>query len=92
MTSCGDVLSVKTGKVVTTVPGVGADEIWLNQGDGRVYFGNDNLAVVDAETYQVITTIAVGPTHSVAAESENNHVFVPVTGVGVKVYAEPDDE
>jgi hypothetical protein len=92
MTSCGDVLSVKTGAVVTTVPGVGADEIWFNQGDGRVYFGNDNLAVVDAETYQVITTIAVGSTHSVAADSENNHVFVPVTGVGVKVYAQPDDE
>jgi hypothetical protein len=30
MTSCGDVLAVATGVVVTTVSGVSADEIWFN--------------------------------------------------------------
>jgi YVTN family beta-propeller protein len=71
---------------------VAGDEIWFNSGDGRVYFGSDPVSVVDAETFQVITNIPVGPTHSIAANSENNHIFVPVTGVGIKVFAESSDE
>jgi hypothetical protein len=38
------------------------------------------------------SSITVGRTHSVAANSENNHIFVPVTGVGVKVFSESDDQ
>src|SRR5262249_7243639 len=49
MTSCGDVLDVATGNVVTTVKGVAADEIWFNSGDERVYFGRNPAFVVDAE-------------------------------------------
>jgi hypothetical protein len=92
ITSCGVVLSVKTGGTLATINGVAGDEVWFNRGDERVYFGLNPLGVVDAETYQVITTITVGPTHSVAANSENNHIFVPVTGVGVKVFSESDDQ
>ena len=92
MTSCGVVLDVKTGGTVKTISGVGGDEIWFNAGDDRVYFGADPVSVVDAETYQVITYIPVGPTHSVAANRENNHIFVPVTGVGIKVFTESSDQ
>jgi hypothetical protein len=92
ITSCGVVLSVKTGGTLATINGVGGDEIWFNRGDGRVYFGGDPLGVVDAETYQVITSFSAGNTHSVAADSENNHIFVPVVGVGVKVFSESDDQ
>jgi hypothetical protein len=40
ITSCGDVVDIGTGSLVTTVTGIGpADEIWYNPGDERVYFG-----------------------------------------------------
>ena len=49
-----------------------------------------------------ITTLKVGQifatqpppnqiTHSVAVDSENNHIFVPVSNVGVKVYTDDED-
>jgi hypothetical protein len=86
MTSCGVVLDANTGGTVATIPGVSGDEIWFNSGDGRVYFGNQPVFVVDAETLQVITSFDAGDTHSIAANSENNHIFVPVTSVGVVVF------
>jgi hypothetical protein len=101
MTSCGDVLDIKTGgRIVTNVPGVTADEIWFNPGDERVYFGRNPAYVVDAETYQQIVNpsnpngppIPAGATHSVAADSENNQIFIPVTGQGVKVYTDDQDK
>jgi hypothetical protein len=93
MTSCGDVLSAKTGDFLTTVtPAVAGDEIWYNPGDNHVYFGNQPMFVVDATSYPVIASIDAGDTHSLAANSENNHIFVPVTGVGVVVYADDEDQ
>jgi hypothetical protein len=103
MTSCGDVLDIRTGAVVHTVTGVGGDEIWFNSGDERVYFGGGlnriSVPVVNGVTpYNLITTLTVGTsavtpahtTHSVAADSENNHIFVPVSHEGVKVYTEDE--
>ena len=40
----------------------------------------------------MITSIAVGPTHTLAVNSEKNHIFVPVTGAGVKVYTDDGDK
>jgi len=106
MTSCGDVLDIATGKVVHTVAGVGGDEIWFNPGDERVYFGGGkdriSVPVVSAlAPYNVVTTLVVGliavapapnhTTHSVAADSELNRIFVPVSHEGVKVYTEDRD-
>jgi hypothetical protein len=95
VTSCGDVVNVKTGGVVTTIAGAGGDEIWFNPGDDRVYFGNFfAIPVVDTDTWTLLTTIPVGQavpppvqfTHSVAADSVNNRIFVPVSNAGIKVY------
>jgi hypothetical protein len=59
------------------------------------------------QPFDLITTLTVGvivvpppppfnplnhTTHSVAADSENNHIFVPVSHEGVKVYTEADDD
>ena len=101
MTSCGDVIDIAGAKIVTTVLGVGGDEIWYNAGDERVYFGGGTnrigVSVVDANTYRLLTTLTVGQlipapgtnqtTHSLAADATNNQVYVPVTGVGVEVWA-----
>jgi hypothetical protein len=102
MTSCGDLVDIATGKVLNTIRGVGADEIWYNRGDERVYFagGTDRISVnvVDTDINLPITTFTVGrilaapdvsqTTHSVAADAANNHIFVPVTGVGVQVWTD----
>ena len=107
VTSCGDILSVATGAVLRTVAGLGGDEIWFNQGDDRVYFGGGldriSVPVLDTETNRLVTTLTVGlllppppanshTTHSVAADSENNRIFVPVTHEGVKVYTDAKRE
>jgi len=106
VTSCGDIIRVRDGKVLKTVPGVGVDEIWFNPGDERVYFAggtdfinNPSVPVLDTETDTVVATIVVGTpppplrfTHSVAADSERNRVFVPISGVGVKVYSQERDD
>ncbi len=92
ITSCGVVIDVRTGGTVATIAGASGDEIWFNSGDERVYFGTDPMAVVDPETNDVVTFISTGPTHSVAADSENNHIFVPVINVGVKVFTESEDQ
>jgi hypothetical protein len=107
MTSCGDVLDIATGKVLHTVtPTVSGDEIWFNPSDERVYFGGGtdriSVDVVDALRYNVVTVLTVGliatppapshTTHSVAADSELNRIFVPVTHEGVKVYTHGEDE
>ena len=100
MTSCGDVIDIATGKVLTTVKGVGGDEIWYNSGDQRVYFGGGtdriSVSVVDVNSNALLTTFVVGQilaapavsqrTHSVAADAGNNKVFVPVAGVGLQVW------
>jgi len=105
-TSCGDIIRIKDGKVLTTIPGVGIDEIWFNPGDERVYYaGGPNfifdptVPVVDTETNTVIAVLPVGTpppplrfTHSVAADSETNRIFVPISGVGVQVWTHGEDE
>jgi hypothetical protein len=120
MTSCGDVLDIASGMVVTTAPKVSpADEIWYNPGDERVYFGGITSApVVSGEPPYA----AIGPpvpctaplampspipwcgslvpppgvshtSHSIAADSENNHIFLPVSNTGVLVFtAEKSDD
>lgn len=105
MTSCGDILTIANGSIQHTA-GVGADEIWFNRGDDRVYFGGGldriSVPVVSAlPPFSLLTTLTVGvietapapshTTHSVAADSENNHIFVPVSHEGVKVYTDDQD-
>jgi DNA-binding beta-propeller fold protein YncE len=102
VTSCGDVIRVTTGNVLTTVAEVGADEIWFNPGEERVYFGGfqaTKVPIVNTDNNKLVATLVVGQinpmppppsqtTHSIAADSENNLIFVPVSNAGVKVYTD----
>lgn len=92
ITSTGVVFDAKTGATLATIAGVAGDEIWFNPGDNRVYFGNEPVFVVDASTLSIVTSFDAGDTHSIASDSENNHTFVPVTDVGVKVFTESEDQ
>jgi hypothetical protein len=110
VTSCGDVIRVAAGDVLTNVADVGGDEIWFNPGEERVYFGGftitdadgkrtSNVPILNTDNNRVVATLLVGQinatppppsqsTHSVAADSQNNLIFVPVTNVGVKVFTD----
>jgi len=99
MTSCGQVIDARNGNrladsnaiwtvYLNAIP-IGGDEIWFNPGDNRYYFGSANVGVVDAETNRALGFLATGvPTHSIAVDSQNNHIFVPATGIGVEVFAQ----
>src|SRR5262249_46828667 len=101
MTSCGDVLEVATGTVKAHVTGVAADEIWFNSGDNRVYFGRTTPFIVSAlPPFNLLGTLPTTPpplaanqtTHSIAADSENNRIFVPFANLGVMVFTADQDK
>lgn len=84
-----------TGKIITTIADThGADEVWYNPGDNHFYAPSGQnptptLSVIDATTGKLLYNLPAGPTsHSVAAYSGNNHVFVPIS---VPTPASPGD-
>jgi hypothetical protein len=87
MTSCGAAIDARTGNTLASVTVPSGDEIWFNPSENRYYFGNVSLGVIDAETNQLIGYVTDSGGHTLAVDSNNNQIFVPVTGVGVKVFA-----
>ena len=92
MTSCGVAVDGTLGNIVASVltPTSAAptgDEIWFNPGDNRYYFGAANVAVIDAATNNFLGYLTSSGGHSIAVNSNNGNIFVPVTGVGIKVFA-----
>jgi hypothetical protein len=101
------VMDARDGSTVATITEVGgSDEVWFNPGDGRYYLAARGmtsnglrtgtptpvLGVIDADSNEWITNIPTGPnSHSVAANPINNHIFVPLRGKGVAVFAHDDD-
>jgi hypothetical protein len=80
MSSCGDVIDIAGGKVLTTIAGVGGDEIWFNPGDEHVYFGGSagatnriGVSVVDANANQLLTTLTVGKIVAAPGVSQTTH-------------------
>src|SRR5258708_12609293 len=79
-------MSADDGPIVREILAIGGnDGFWLNRGDRRYYLaardnpGGPKLGVVDAETNQLITAVTTAfNAHSVAADRQNNHVFVPL--------------
>jgi len=107
MTSCGDVITIATGAIVHVAGvggdeiwfNRGDERVYFGGGVDRI-----SVPVVSAlPPYNLMTTLVVGQilvpppnaanhtTHSVAADSELNRIFVPVTHEGVKVYTDDRD-
>lgn len=87
MTSCGDVIDARTGKLLASAKLSAGDEIWFNPGDNRYYIGNANLGVIDAETNEFLGYITNQGGHALAVDSNTNTVYAPSTGAGIKVFA-----
>ncbi|HYR35688.1 MAG TPA: hypothetical protein VEQ87_15465 [Burkholderiales bacterium] len=69
---------------------VGTDEVWFNKGDGRYYTGSNRncapagcpaqaavLGVIDGTSVLIETIPQSSGSHSVAADSRRNRIFVP---------------
>jgi len=62
---------------------VGSDEVWFNKGDGRYYTGTNRqpggavLGVIDSTSVLIETIPQSSGSHSVAADSKRNLIFVP---------------
>ena len=82
------VIDDRTGNPVSggVLPGLaGADEMWFNPGDNHYFFartGAASLGVADAgPPPSVDSSATTGPgSHSVAADSRRNQVYVPIRG------------
>ena len=74
-TSCGDVINIGSGKVLTTVGSVGGGEIWFNHGEERVYFGGFQairVPILNTDNNELVTTLVVGQINpNPPAESDN---------------------
>jgi hypothetical protein len=59
-----------------------SDEVWFNPGENRYYLAENApqaLGVIDAQTLAFVENVQTGVgAHSVAADSTNNHIFVPI--------------
>jgi len=86
--SCGLIISFKNGAIIANFPAAGgADEIWFNPGDCHYFLADSTpalLGVIDSgpkknPSVDLSTKTGVG-SHSVAADSETNLVYVPIRG------------
>src|SRR5579885_1352505 len=90
------IIDAMSGHVVASIGQVnGCDEVWYNPVDHRYYlaaFTNASgpvLSIVNADTHAWIANLPTVPkAHSVAADAQNNHIFVPLSGQGIAVYAQ----
>ena len=78
------VINAKSKKQTPVTGITGSDEVWFNKGDRRYYTGSNRqpggavLGVIDAKKNLLIETVPQSSgSHSVAADSELNRIFVP---------------
>jgi hypothetical protein len=84
------VIDGTSGKILATITTVGGvDETWYNPTDNRYYLAARDmptgpvLGVIDAKTNQWLQNVPTNAnSHSVAVDSGNNHVFVPMQSGG----------
>ncbi len=89
LTNNSQIISANDGTLLAEFPQTsGADQIWYNQGDGRVYLagrnnpasaGGPSLGVIDALTNTFVTNIPTDASaHSVAADARTGNIYVPL--------------
>jgi DNA-binding beta-propeller fold protein YncE len=97
------ILDAIHGTLVATLPQIGgSDEVWFNPRDQHYYLAANNwtatglkggallpaLGIVDADTNTWLENVpTIMGAHSVAANPVTNEIFVPLTNVGIGVYA-----
>lgn len=98
------VIDARDGHVISSIPQVGGiDQAWYNPGDRRFYSAASAMTsdgssagsptpvmgVVDAWTNSWVINVPTGRgAHSITANSRNNHIWTPIKGAGIAVFAE----
>jgi hypothetical protein len=98
-----DILNARTGRVVAKLDQVsGSDEVWFDPRASRYYLAGETmtsngratgyptpvLGVVSARGNDWIGSFPTAPAaHSLAADAANGHLFVPIPGYGIAVFA-----
>jgi hypothetical protein len=98
-----DILNARTGHLVANLGQVsGSDEVWFDPHARRYYLAGETmtsngratgyptpvLGVVSARGNDWIGSFPTAPAaHSLAADSANGHVFVPIPSYGIAVFA-----
>ena len=85
------VIDGTSGQFLATITNVGGvDEIWYNPGDNRYYLAARDMpngpvmGVIDAKTKTWLVNVTTNSnSHSIAVDSSNNHVFVPLQAGGI---------
>jgi hypothetical protein len=85
------VINGTTGQIITEITNVGGvDEIWYNPGDNKYYTASRDMpngpvmGVIDAGTNTWLVNVTTNTnSHSIAVDSSNNHVFVPMQAGGI---------
>ena len=89
LTNNSQIIDTLNGNVLATIPQVsGSDEVYYNPGDAKFYLaarnnpaaaGGPSLGVIDSVTNKFVTNIGTDiSAHSVAADKQTNHIFVPI--------------
>jgi hypothetical protein len=85
------VIDGSAGTILATITNVGGvDEVWYNSGDNKYYVAARDmpngpvLGVIDAATNVWLENVTTNAnSHSIAVDSSNNHVFVPLQAGGI---------
>jgi len=85
------VIDGTSGKIIANITNVGGvDEIWYNPGDNRYYLAARDMpngpvmGVIDAKTNTWLENVPTNAnSHSIAVDSTNNRVFVPLQAGGI---------
>lgn len=99
MLSCGVIIGVPSGNIVQNFVNpanggaISGDEIYYNAGDGQVYWGSATPFVVNVQGQKVSTlSPAKAGSHIIAANSNNNHIYLPSSACGcIEVFAPASD-
>lgn len=97
------IMDARSGRIVARFPQVsGSDEVWLDARTQTYYLGSNHmtsnglqtgyptpvLGVISARGNQWVENFPTASSaHSVAANPGNGHVFVPIPGYGIAVFA-----
>jgi hypothetical protein len=83
--SCGLIINYQTGAPIANFPSEGgADEMWFNPNDNHYFLADStpqHLGIIDSTKPSADSTAQTAPgSHSVAADSVTNQVYVPIRG------------
>ena len=95
-------MDLKTGSIIGSVPVGGGDLAAYNPSDGHYYVADSNmtsdgtkagtatpvLLIIDAASFKVLQTIPTAKSaHALVVDTTNSHIYVPIPDKGIAIFA-----